>query len=325
MASNRVIAGAMMVAGGLLGSGFFAGEARAQYESVGKPLQLVPQAYSSASAATPRARVAAKKAAKSEPKPLTRAVARSETRSEPKSLHAEAKAETPQHMSFRRKHAPRIETAEQKRPRHAVASAEAPAVRAAVAAAAVPAPQPAPAQTPAPANANQLVVGGQAVQVRSAEEANELDLAANTISPPPSPPATVPAPPPAAASTNGALYNLVATTPAAASEALPPAPVAPTPLAAVPAPVSPPTPAPVAPVLAAAAPTGHAATVAEADAVQAFSAQQAKSPIGSASWIMQIMAALGGAAAAGFAAWFLIGSATPRIKLSDWEEADGEA
>jgi hypothetical protein len=32
---------------------------------------------------------------------------------------------------------------------------------------------------------------------------------------------------------------------------------------------------------------------------------------------MQIMAALGGAAAAGSAAWFLIGSASPRIKLSE--------
>jgi hypothetical protein len=49
-----------------------------------------------------------------------------------------------------------------------------------------------------------------------------------------------------------------------------------------------------------------------------------KSSIGSASWIMQIMAALGGAAAAGSAAWFLIGSASPRIKLSEWQEADEE-
>ena len=49
-----------------------------------------------------------------------------------------------------------------------------------------------------------------------------------------------------------------------------------------------------------------------------------KSSIGSASWIMQIMAALGGAAAAGSAAWFLIGSASPRIRLSEWQEADEE-
>jgi hypothetical protein len=36
------------------------------------------------------------------------------------------------------------------------------------------------------------------------------------------------------------------------------------------------------------------------------------SPVGSASWIMQILAALGGAFAAGSAAWFLIGSAPQR-------------
>jgi hypothetical protein len=39
---------------------------------------------------------------------------------------------------------------------------------------------------------------------------------------------------------------------------------------------------------------------------------------------MQIMAALGGAVAAGSAAWFLIGSASPRIKLSEWDEANSQ-
>jgi hypothetical protein len=51
---------------------------------------------------------------------------------------------------------------------------------------------------------------------------------------------------------------------------------------------------------------------------------QPKSSIGSASWIMQIMAALGGAVAAGSAAGFLIGSASPRIKLSEWDEANSQ-
>jgi hypothetical protein len=41
-------------------------------------------------------------------------------------------------------------------------------------------------------------------------------------------------------------------------------------------------------------------------------AQPERSPVGSASWIMQILAALGGAFAAGSAAWFLIGSAPQR-------------
>jgi hypothetical protein len=309
VASNRVIAGAMMVVGGLLASGIFAGDAFAQYESVGKPLQLVPQAYSSSSAATPRGRVAARKAAKAEPKPLTRSAARSESR-------GELTVETTQHISLRRKHAPRTEMAQHRHFRRpvAVASAETAAVRAA-AAAVTPAPQPQPAPTPPPANIGEVVVGGQAVQVRAAEEANELDLAANSLSPPPSQPVAAPALSPTSPPASGPLYNLAAATPAAASEAPPPVAVAPTPLNTA-APVSPPVPA-------AAAPAGSAGTIAQADFVKA--AEPPKSPVGSASWIMQIMAALGGAVAAGFAAWYLIGSAAPRIKLSDWEEADGEA
>jgi hypothetical protein len=52
-------------------------------------------------------------------------------------------------------------------------------------------------------------------------------------------------------------------------------------------------------------PTSETATVARA--------QPGRSPVGSASWLMQILAALGGAFAAGSAAWFLIGSAPQRI------------
>ena len=51
-------------------------------------------------------------------------------------------------------------------------------------------------------------------------------------------------------------------------------------------------------------PASETATVARA--------QPERSPVGSASWIMQILAALGGAFAAGSAAWFLIGSAPQR-------------
>ncbi len=53
-------------------------------------------------------------------------------------------------------------------------------------------------------------------------------------------------------------------------------------------------------------PTSETATVAVART------QPERSPVGSASWIMQILAALGGAFAAGSAAWFLIGSAPQR-------------
>jgi hypothetical protein len=55
----------------------------------------------------------------------------------------------------------------------------------------------------------------------------------------------------------------------------------------------------------------------KADSVSVAVAQQRQvsqehSPIGSPSWIMQVVAALGGAVAAGSVAWFLIGSAPQR-------------
>jgi hypothetical protein len=46
--------------------------------------------------------------------------------------------------------------------------------------------------------------------------------------------------------------------------------------------------------------------------VVAVAAREAASPVGSASWIAQVMAALGGAIAAGSVAWFLIGSGPQR-------------
>jgi hypothetical protein len=49
-----------------------------------------------------------------------------------------------------------------------------------------------------------------------------------------------------------------------------------------------------------------------AEAVVAAQAPRSTSPVGSASWFAQVLAALGGAVAAGSAAWFLIGSAPQR-------------
>jgi hypothetical protein len=49
-----------------------------------------------------------------------------------------------------------------------------------------------------------------------------------------------------------------------------------------------------------------------AEAVVTAQAPQSTSPVGSASWFAQVLAALGGAVAAGSAAWFLIGSAPQR-------------
>jgi hypothetical protein len=305
--SYRVITGAIIVAGGVFASGLFAGDALAQYEPVGKPLQLVPPSYSSKSAATPRSRVTAKKAAKSDTGSETRPASRSEAK-------AETKAETRQHVSFRRKHRPRTEMAEQRRPqRPAVAAGnEAPAAQVAAKPAATPtAPLstalagPAPAATaatpsPAPPTTGALVIGGQAVQVLSPDEANELDLAANAPSAAAAAPAgDTPAP---ASGSSAPLYNLAAPSPAAASEAAPAGNAAPA---------------------GSAPPAAMAALAAERDPAKAEVART-KSSIGSASWIMQIMAALGGAVAAGSAAWFLIGSASPRIKLSEWDAANSE-
>jgi hypothetical protein len=301
------VAGAMSAAASVLAFGLAldlgAGTAFAQYEPVGKPLQLVPQIYSGKPAATPRSRVAAKKAARSE----SRAEIKSEVRPAPQS-EAAAEGRTQQHVSLRRKHRPRTEMAEQRRPQRAVAAASAettaptavagapqharaappPSVPAAIAPAALP-PQAAP---PAAAKTGELKVGGQTVQVRSPDEANELDLAASE----PGTTATAPASEPALSPGSTPLYNLAATSPQAEADAAPAVNTAP-PAGVIPA--------------------------AGAEPPQADTAQS-KSAIGSALWIMQIMAALGGAAAAGSAAWFLIGSASPRIKVSEWQGADGE-
>jgi hypothetical protein len=254
--------------------------------------------------------VTAKKAAKLDTGSETKSASRSEAR-------AETKAETRQHVSFRRKHRPRSEMAEQRRPqRPAVAAgSEAPAAQVAAKPAAqlltpaaplsaslsAPAAPAAAAATPSPAppTTGALMIGGQAVQVLSPDEANELDLAANA----PSASAAAPASnTPAPASDSAPLFNLAAPSPAAASEAAPAGNAAPT--GSVP-------------------PAATAALAAEMESAKVEVARP-KSSIGSASWIMQIMAALGGAVAAGSAAWFLIGSASPRIKLSEWDEANSQ-
>ncbi len=51
---------------------------------------------------------------------------------------------------------------------------------------------------------------------------------------------------------------------------------------------------------------------AKLDSMNAASAQPQVSPVGSTSWLLQVLAALGGAVAAGSVAWFLIGSTPQR-------------
>ena len=66
---------------------------------------------------------------------------------------------------------------------------------------------------------------------------------------------------------------------------------------------------------AASAPAIREAAEAEpkADSLKAAPAQRRDSPVGSTSWILQVMAALGGAVTAGSLAWFLIGSTPQRM------------
>jgi hypothetical protein len=109
-----------------------------------------------------------------------------------------------------------------------------------------------PAAEPAAATDNPelgaLVVHGQTVEIKPADEINEIDLAANNQD--------------AEAST--------------------------------------------------AAPTDRADLESVAAPTVAVASREAKNPIGSASWIAQVLAALGGAIAAGSVAWFLIGSGPQR-------------
>jgi hypothetical protein len=62
-----------------------------------------------------------------------------------------------------------------------------------------------------------------------------------------------------------------------------------------------------------AAPRDIAETKPQPDQVETAPAQRTVSEVGSASWIAQVLAALGGAVAAGSLAWFLIGSAPQRM------------
>jgi hypothetical protein len=61
-----------------------------------------------------------------------------------------------------------------------------------------------------------------------------------------------------------------------------------------------------------AAPRDIAEAKPQPDPVETAAAQRTVSEVGSASWIAQVLAALGGAVAAGSLAWFLIGSAPQR-------------
>jgi hypothetical protein len=267
MRNVRAIAGGVIVCGYLFASGVFVGGAAAQVataEPVGQPMQLLQLLKFGRTEAKPRAKLAA------------RSVARSSARSKTHMAQTRMTQTRMAHLALRRKTRPHIMVAEQKpQPQQLLAQSQ-PAPRVAEASAAdntapaAPTAMTVDATTLAPAPPivapvaavvpSELVVDGQTIQVASADEANEIDLAAND------------------ASVAASDASLVATS---------------------------------APDAATAEMT--AAPAANSDSAGAAVAQTQRAEIGSTSWLLQVMAALGGAVAAGSVAWFLIGSAPQRM------------
>lgn len=250
MRNIRVIAGGVIVC--WLASGMLVGGAAAQTTTAGpggQPIQLL-------------------KFGKTDAKPRSKLAAKSSTKSA-------AKSGLKARIALRRKAHARLIVAEQKRrqlparlpaaPQVVVAPPAAdngwpaaPTAMAVDAATLAPTPQivaPVAALTP-----SELVVDGQTVQVVSADEANEIDLAANDAS---------------VVANDGSLSTVTANNAAITDLAGP-------------------------------------AVKSDSTAGAAVSAAP-RVEVGSTSWLLQVMAALGGAVAAGSAAWFLIGSAPQRM------------
>ena len=202
-----------------------------------------------------------------------------------------AKPDTKPHVSFRKKPRPHSQVAEHKRPQHHAPAPDmgAPPAQTAAAPAAQSVSPPAPA--PAPIEAAATAAATPPAPPPALPTPSELVVgghAVQVVSPDEANEIDLAANNASAPANDDPLYNLAAVTPAAASEAATPD------------------------------------TAASAPSADSAKATQPKSGVGSTSWFMQVMAALGGAVAAGSAAWFLIGSASPRINLSEWQEANSE-
>jgi hypothetical protein len=253
----------------LFASGLFTGGAAAQSaEPVGGPLQLLKLMHPGKAESRPHAKLAAKSAAKSS------AAKSSAAKSDAKSV---AKSSGKTRIASRKK--PRLYFAVAERKRHQVESAmraaaapasdnawpAAPTTMAADATTLAPVQQmPAPPQIVAPTagTPTELVVDGQTVQVASADEANEIDLAASDAS----------------------VANAASLGPKLASN---------TPLSAVTEP----------------------AAKSEPTSVALVEAQTPE--VSTTPWILQVLAALGGAVAAGTLAWFLMRPVPPRVEVSE--------
>jgi hypothetical protein len=263
----RVSVGSAAVCGCLFASGLFTGGAAAQgVEPVGGPLQLLKLMHPGKSEPRPHVKLA---------KPAT---AKSATeRSANSSIKSSIKSSTKTRVASRKKLRSYFAVAERKRrqvesalqaaapPASDNASPAAPTAMTADAATLAPVQQmPAAPQIVAPTagTASQLVIDGQTVQVASADEVNEIDLAAG----------------------DAGVANAASRGPKLAINT-PPSAVA------------------------------DSASKSEPTSAALVEAQTPE--ISTTSWILQVLAALGGAIAAGTVAWFLMRSAPPQVEISE--------
>jgi hypothetical protein len=268
----RVFVGSAAFCGCLFASGLLADGASAQTaEPVGAPLQLLKLMHPGKSEPGARVKHAAKPAAKSADK-------------------SSEKSSTKTRVASRKKPRPYFAVAERKRRQveSALQAAAAPAAppasnnssnnswpaapTAMTADAATLAPvqqMPAAPQIVAPTagTPSELIIDGQTVQVASADEINEIDLAASDA--------------------NAA--NAASRGPKLAINTLP---------------------------------TPAAAPAEKFASTSAVLVETQTPDVGTASWILQVLAALGGAIAAGTVAWLLMRSAPPRVEVSEWEVSE---
>jgi DnaK suppressor protein len=261
----RVFVGSAAVCGCLFASGLFTGGTAAQSaEPVGGPLQLLKLMHPGKSEPSPRAKRVAKPVAKSADRSAEKSSTKTRlaSRKKPRSYFAVAERKRHQVESALQAAAPPAPPP----PASDNAFPPAPTAMTADAATLAPVQQQMPAApqiiAPTAGTPSQLVVDGQTVQIASADEANEIDLAASDA--------------------NAA--TAVSRGPKLASN---------TPLSAV------------------------TEAVATSEPTTAALAEAQKPEVSTTSWILQVLAALGGAVAAGTVAWLLMRSAPPQIEVSE--------
>jgi hypothetical protein len=262
----RVLVGSAAVCGCLFASGLFTGGAAAQSaEPVGGPLQLLKLMHPGKSEARPHVKLAKPATAKSatERSAKSSTKTRMASRKKPRSYFAVAERKRRQVESALQAAAPPPPPASDNTSNNSWPAA--PTAMTADAATLAPVQQmPAAPQIVAPTagTPSQLVIDGQTVQVASADEVNEIDLAAS----------------------DAGVANAASRGPKLASN---------TPASAV------------------------AESAAQSEPTSAALVEAPTPEMSTTSWILQVLAALGGAIAAGTVAWFLMRSAPPRVEVSE--------